>query len=87
MTASLAHICAFPVHPLNAAAWLGTIAPGNFAGSRKTWQKYKWLQRQQMTNKFLKQVKNRHQDYPVKVLAHLYGCHGLTLVGRSAPPR
>lgn len=60
MADSSAHFCAFPVHTLNAATWLEVIAPGNFAGSNKTWQKYEWLQRWQMTKIFLKQEKNRH---------------------------
>lgn len=39
MADSSAHFCPFPAHPLNAAAWLEVIAPGNFVGSNKTWQK------------------------------------------------
>lgn len=84
MTDSPSHICAFPVH-LNAADWLKTIASRNFAGFSKTWQKYEWLQRWQTTNKFLKHTKNRHRDYPVEVLGHLYGCHDLISVGSSVP--
>lgn len=39
-----------------------------------------------MTSKFLRQVNNRYQDYPAKILGCLYGCHGLTPAGSSAPP-
>lgn len=84
MTDSPAHICAFPLH-LNAADWLKTITSRNFAGFSSTWQKYEWLRRQLMTNKFLKHIENRHWDYPLEVLGYLYGCHGLVSVGSSVP--
>lgn len=70
MTNLWEHICAFPVYLRNAAAWTETMASGNFAASSKTWHNRERLGRLQMTNKPLRQVNNRYQDYPAKVLGH-----------------
>lgn len=71
------HMC------ISCTAWRETIASGNSAGSSKSWHKYEQLWRLEVANKFLRQVNNRYQDYPVKVL--LLVC-GLTPCGSSAPP-